>query len=129
MASPAQFDPNAGIPDLVRRLSDDGKRLVSDEIRLAKLETTENVKRAGSGGVRLALAFGIGVVAMVAMTLLLVTLIGRLANGHMWVGALVTGVLELIVAVVMIKKGVKAYGEPSYSLAATRAGLSTIRKG
>jgi hypothetical protein len=129
MASSAQFDPDAGIPDLVRRLSDDGKRLVSDEIRLAKLETTENVKRAGSGGVRLVLAFGIGVVAMVAMTLLMVTLIGRLANGHMWVGAIVTGVLEIIVAVVMIKKGVKAFGEPSYSLEATRAGLSTIRSG
>jgi hypothetical protein len=129
MASSAQFDPNAGIPDLVRRLSDDGKRLVSDEIRLAKLETKENVKRAGSGGVRLALAFGIGVVAMVAMTLLLVTLIGRLANGHMWVGALVTGVVELIVAVVMIKKGAKAFGQPSYTLEATRAGLSTIRNG
>jgi hypothetical protein len=129
MASSAQFDPDAGIPDLVRRLSDDGKRLVSDEIRLAKLETTENVKRAGSGGVRLVLAFGIGVVAMVAMTLLMVTLIGRLANGHMWIGAIVTGVLEIIVAVVMIKKGVKAFGEPSYSLEATRAGLSTIRSG
>jgi len=129
MASPAQFDPNAGIPDLVRRLSDDGKRLVSDEIRLAKLETKENVKRAGSGGVRLALAFGIGVVAMVAMTLLLVTLIGRLANGHMWVGALVTGVLELIVAAVFVRKGIKAFGEPSYTLEATRAGLSTIRNG
>jgi hypothetical protein len=54
-------DPDAGIPDLVRRLADDGKRLVADEVRLAKIETKENVKRAGRGGIRLAVAFGIGV--------------------------------------------------------------------
>jgi uncharacterized membrane protein YqjE len=128
-ANPLHIDPDVGIPDLIRRLSDDGKRLVSDEIRLAKIETKENVKRAGSGGIRLALAFGIGVVAMVAMTLLMVTLIGRLASGHMWVGALVTGIVELILAVVLIKKGVKAFAEPSYTLEETRAALQTIRKG
>jgi uncharacterized membrane protein YqjE len=124
-----RFDPDAGIPDLVRRLTDDGKRLVSDEIRLAKIETKENVKRAGRGGIRMGLAFGIGVVALVALTLVLVTLIGRLANGHMWVGAIATGVVELVVAVVLIKKGIGAFGEPSYTLEETRAGLSTIKNG
>jgi uncharacterized membrane protein YqjE len=122
-------DPDAGIPDLVRKLADDGKRLVADEVRLAKIETKENVKRAGRGGIRLAVSFGIGVVALVAMTLVLVTLIGRLASGHMWVGAIVTGILELVVAVVMLKKGIKAFGDPSYTLEQTRAGLSTIRHG
>jgi uncharacterized membrane protein YqjE len=122
-------DPDAGIPDLVRRLADDGKRLVADEIRLAKIETKENVKKAGRGGIRLAVAFGIGVVALVAFTLLLATLIGRLASGHMWVGAIATGIVELVLAVVMIKKGIKALGEPSYTLEETRAGLSTIRHG
>src|SRR3954469_11209329 len=109
MAAPMRIDPDAGIPDLVRRLADDGKRLVADEIRLAKIETKGNVKRAGRGGSRLALAFGIGVVAMVAMTLLMITLMGRLANGHMWVGAVATGLIELVLAVVMIKKGVVAF--------------------
>ena len=121
------IDPNAGIPDLIRRLSDDGKRLVADEIRLAKIETKENVKSAGRGGIRLALAFGVGVVALVALTLLLVTLIGRLANGHMWVGAIVTGIAELVVSVVLIKKGIGAFAEPSYTLEQTRAGLSAMK--
>ena len=129
MANPAHFDPDAGIPDLVRRLADDGKRLVADEIRLAKIETKDNVRNAGRGGIRLALAFGIGVVAMVGMTLLMVTLIGRLANGHMWVGAIVTGIVELILAVVLIRKGVGSFAEPSYTLEDTRAALSTIRHG
>lgn len=128
-ANPLHIDPDVGIPDLIRRLSDDGKRLVSDEIRLAKIETKENVKAAGRGGVRLALAFGIGVVAMVAMTLLMITLIGRLANGNMWVGALVTGVIEVGLAVVLIKRGVKSLAEPSYTLEETRAALTTIKNG
>src|SRR3954462_14481809 len=90
-------DPDAGIPDLVRRLSDDSKRLLRDEARLAKLEVRENVRRAGKGTMLLAVAFGVGVVAAVMLTLLSVTLIGRVVGGHMWVGALVTGIVEVIV--------------------------------
>ena len=41
---------------------------------------------------RLGVAFAIGIVALVGLTLFLVTLIGRLANGHMWIGAILTGV-------------------------------------
>jgi uncharacterized membrane protein YqjE len=116
-------DPDAGIPDLIKQLGDDSKRLVADEVRLAKLEMKESMQRAGRGAVQLAVAFGIGVVMLVALTLFLVTLIGRFAAGHMWVGALVTGVIELIVAVVLLRKGMGILREPSYSLEATRAAL------
>lgn len=122
-ANPLHIDPDVGIPDLVRRLADDGKRLVADEIRLAKIEAKENVHRAGKGGVRIALAFGIGVVALVAATVVLATLIGRLVNGHMWVGAIVTGIVEVVLAIVLIKRGAHALAEPSYTLAETRASL------
>lgn len=128
-ANPLHLDPDTGIPDLIRRLTDDGKRLVADEIRLAKIEAKDNVKRAGSGGVRLALAFGVGVVAMVAFTILLATLIGRLVNGHMWVGAIVTGVVELVVAMILIKRGTQALAEPSYTLEQTRESLSQLKVG
>jgi hypothetical protein len=121
-------DPNTGIPDLIRDLADDSKRLLKDEVSLAKLETKESVRRASKGALWMALAFGIGVVALVALTLLLVTLIGRLANGHMWVGALVTGGLELGVALFLIKRGVGALKEPSYTLEDTReAAKETVR--
>jgi hypothetical protein len=116
-------DPDAGIPDLIRDLADDSKRLLVDEVQLAKLETKESMRRATKGAVWLALAFGIGVVTLVALTLLLVTLIGRLVNGHMWVGALVTGVLELGVALFLFKRGVGALKEPSYTLEETRASV------
>ena len=113
-------DPNAGIPDLIRDLAEDSKRLLVDEVHLAKLETKESVRRASKGALWMALAFGIGVVTLVALTLLLVTLIGQLANGHMWIGALVTGVVELGVALFLIKRGIGAFKKPSYTLEETR---------
>jgi hypothetical protein len=116
-------DPDTGIPDLIRRLSDDSKRLMADEVRLGKLELKDSVKRGGKGTMLLAVAFGIGVIAAVMFTLFLATLIGRVASGHMWVGAIVTAVLELIAAAVLVKKGVKTFGEPSYTLEQTRASL------
>jgi hypothetical protein len=114
------IDPNAGIPDLIRDLADDSKRLLVDEVQLAKLETKESVRRASKGVLWMALAFGIGVVTLVALTLLLVTLIGRLARGHMWVGALVTAALELGVALWFLKRGMGEFKEPSYTLEETR---------
>lgn len=117
------IDPDAGIPDLIRRLTDDSKRLVADEVRLAKLELGENIHAGARGALWLTLAFGVGVVGMVALTIFVATLIGRAVNGHMWFGAVVVGVLELVVGVVLVKKGMAAFGEPSYTLAETRDSL------
>jgi hypothetical protein len=117
------IDPDVGIPDLVRRLGEDSKRLMSDEVRLAKLEVRDNLDSAAKGAMWLGVGFGTGVLAIVAFTLCLATLIGRLVAGHMWVGALVTGIVELVVAAVLVKKGLSSYAEPSYSLEQTRAAL------
>ncbi|MFL5559883.1 MAG: phage holin family protein [Gemmatimonadaceae bacterium] len=117
------IDPDAGIPDLIRRLTDDSKRLVADEVHLAKLEMSENIHAGARGALWLTLAFGIGVVGLVAMTIFLATLIGRVANGHMWVGAIVVGVIELVVGFMLLKKGMSAFGEPSYTLQETRESL------
>jgi len=116
-------DTDAGLAELVRRLGDDSKRLVQDEVRLAKLELRENLHRGGKELMWLVAAFGAGIVALIAATLLLVTLIGRIANGHMWIGALVVGVIELVVGIVVTKRGVAAYKAPSYSLEETRESL------
>jgi hypothetical protein len=117
-------DPNAGIPDLVHELGVDSKRLVTDELRLAKLEITESVHMAGRGAMWLGVAFGAGVVALVAATLLLATLIGRVIAGHMWVGAIVTGLIELPLGAYVVRRGLAAFKEPSYSLEQTRKAVS-----
>jgi hypothetical protein len=120
---PIVSDPDTGIPDLIRRLTDDSKRLMTDEVQLAKMEAKDSLKRATKGALWMGLAFGAGVVALVAITLFLVTLIGRLANGHMWVGALVVGLLELGLGAWMIKKGITTIAEPSYTLEQSREAL------
>ena len=122
MAHPhrVHVDPDTGIPDLVHRLTDDAKRLAADEARLAKLEVHDAVHRAGRGAIAIGIAFGLGIVALVALTLLVATLIGRLAAGHMWIGAFVTGLGELAVALHLMQRGKQSFAEPSYTLAQTR---------
>ena len=117
-------DPDTGIPDLIRRLTDDSKRLVTDEVQLAKLEAKDSLHRAARGGIWLAMAFGVAVIMLVALTVFIATLIGRIANDHMWVGALVTGVIELALGFWLLKKGLSAYTQPSYTLEETRSSLA-----
>lgn len=104
-------DPNLGIPDLVHRLTDDSKRLVADEVRLAKIELHESVQRGGMGAMYLGIAFGVAVVAAVMLTLLAVTLVGRVASGHMWVGAVLTGVAELALGAWLVMRGLSTVAE------------------
>ena len=122
-ARPVHIDPETGLPDLVKRLTDDSKRLVTDEVRLAKLEASEATKTAAKGAMWMGLAFGIGIVMMIALTVALATGIGEIANGNMWVGALVTGAIEIGVGLWLIKRGVSSFAEPSYTFEETRAGL------
>lgn len=122
-ARPIVTDPDTGIPDLIRRLGEDSRRLVTNEVALAKMETKESLHRATRGVLWLALAFGAAVVTLVALTILLSTLLGRLNNGHMWFGALVTGALELGLGIWLVKKGLTSYAAPSYTLVETREAL------
>ena len=123
-ARPApHVDPDASLPDLVRRLTDDSKRLVRDEVRLAKLETADGLRRGARGAVWLGLAFGAGVVALVALTVMLTSLLGRLLNRHYWAGALIVGVVELVGALLLIKRGLGTLRAPSYTFEESREEL------
>ena len=115
------------VGELVTSLTDDARQLFGAELRLARLETSESVARAGRGSLWLAVAFGVLVVALVALTLFLTTLIGRLASGHHWIGAVLTGALEVVVGAWFVKRGLRELGRAPYSLPETRAGLRIIR--
>jgi hypothetical protein len=120
---PVRIEPDVGIPDLIRRLTDDSKRLANDEVRLAKLELSESISSVSRGTLWAALAFGTGVVAAAALTVFLAAIIGRLLNFNYWAGALITGVLELGIAYLLIKRGLTAFSKPSYTLEETRESL------
>lgn len=113
-------EPDAGIPDLVRRLTDDSRRLVTDEFTLAKLEARESIRLGARGAMWLGLSFGVAVIALTGLTIFLATAIGRLLGFNYWAGALITGVLELAIAGLLIKAGLARFREPPYTLPETR---------
>ena len=120
---PAKIEPDVGIPDLIRRLTDDSKRLAGDEVRLAKMELADSIQNVSRGTLWVALAFGAGVIATASLTVFLAALIGRMANFNYWVGAVVTGLIELGLAYFLIKRGTKAFARPSYTFEETRESL------
>ena len=118
-----QIDPETGIPDLIRRLGEDSRRLAGDEVRLAKLELHESVRSGVAGSIRLALALAFGIVAAVAVTVLLTAAVAAVLNHNYWAGALIVGVLEVVVGFVLVRRGVAAVKSPPYSLQASRESL------
>lgn len=117
----AEDDP--GIADLVGRLADDSKRLVSDEVRLAKMEARQAARATSRGGLWLAVAFGAAVIALTALTVLTSVLFGRLFES-LWAGTLFTGVLELVSGYLLLKHGLSLFKEPSFTLEETRSSLA-----
>jgi hypothetical protein len=120
-------EQDVGIPDLIRQLGNDSRRLFADEVKLAKLEMHEGVSTGAHAAVWLGLAFGVAIAALVAFTLFLSTLLGSFLSGHMWFGVAVTGVVELIAAGVFIKRGLSNLKEPSYSLEQTRESVAETK--
>jgi uncharacterized membrane protein YqjE len=118
-----QIDVDAGIPDLIRRLTDDSKRLATDEVRLAKMELRESVRKGIRGSLWLAVSLAIGVVALVAFTVLLIAIVSRIAGGNVWAGTLIVGAIELLAGWLVLRRGLGDLKEPSYTLEASRESL------
>ena len=127
MAQRMPIDPDKGLNDLVGQLASDSKRLLADEVRLAKLEAKDSLHQAARGTLWLGLAFGVAVVALVAVTLFLATAFGAIANGHYWVGALLTAAIEIAAGLWLVQRGLAAYRGAPYSMPDTRTGLRLVR--
>lgn len=121
------FPNGRSVGQLVDSFTDDARQLFKAEVRLARIETSESMARAGRGSLWLAVAFGVTVVALVAFTLFLATLIGRLADGHHWIGAVITGVLELGLGAWLVRRGLGELARAPYTMPETRAGLRAVR--
>lgn len=120
-----RIEPEPTIGELVGRLSDDSKRLARNEVRLARLEMGESIQQAVQGGIRFALAFGIAILALVGLSVLLTELIGTILIGRAWAGALITGVLEMLVGGLLLWGGTKAIRNADFTLGESREELKT----
>jgi hypothetical protein len=67
------------------------------------------------------------VVMLVAFTLFVATLFGRIANGHYWVGAMITAAVEIALGLWLVQKGAAAFKDAPYSLPETRTGLRILK--
>lgn len=114
----------SALGDLVRQLGNDAKRLVGDEVRLAKVEVRESVRSATQAGMWLGLAAGVGVVCLVALTILLTTVIGDVTGERYWLGAMLTGLAELLGAWMLVRHGLRKVKEPSFTFEETRTELA-----
>jgi hypothetical protein len=112
--------PETTIPGLVRRLGDDSKHLLRDEVRLAKIEMHEAAHEAGAAARSFAVALAACALAAVALTVLIAALIGRAVNGHMWAGTLIAGMVDLIVGALLVKMGIGAYADSPRALGELR---------
>jgi len=92
------------IGELVRRLAAETNTLVRQEIELAKAELTEKARIAGRGAGMLGAA---GIAALLALGALTACLIALLATAidHVWLAALIVGVVEAAVAGVLAMRG------------------------
>jgi uncharacterized membrane protein YqjE len=102
-----QDDPrDRGIGELVKDLANQTSTLVRQEIKLAQAEVTQKGKVAGRGAGMLAGAAVFGLLALGALTaLLIIALDGAMP---LWLAALIVTVLWTIVAAVLGMSGKKA---------------------
>ena len=118
------IDPETGIPDLVRRLTEDSKRLASDELRLAKLEVHESIHTGARGAMWTALALAVSIVAMVALTVLLISVSGVFGGSNYWAGALIVGALEIVLGWVLLRRGLTGLKKRDLTMPVSRASLA-----
>lgn len=112
MASAHSSGSEPSIADLFRSVVDDTRRLVRDEVDLARTEIGEKAHLALQeallilAGVVLAAAGGVGLLGAVAMGLAhaLTPLVGR--DAALWLSPLLMGASACIAGVIMLRRGV-----------------------
>jgi uncharacterized membrane protein YqjE len=83
--------PEPGLGQLLRELSDDATRLIRQEIGLARMELRDTASTLGRSGVRIAIAAAIGMFAGMALLAFIILGLGALLANY-WLAALIVTV-------------------------------------
>lgn len=98
--------------ELLRRLGQDASALVRNEIALAKIEMRESVKGYTQNVAKIAVAAGVGLVGVLALTAFLIVGLGDVLDNY-WLSALIVSVLFLATAGIMAKGAINRMKENS----------------
>ena len=123
--SPAYQEANAfagegpSLGELLKRLSSDMGRLVSQELALAKAEMRESVTEAVKGVTKLSIAMALALAGAIALTAFLILGLGAVLDDRYWLSALIVGVVELGLGVMAAKSAIKSMGQAAQKPAET----------
>jgi uncharacterized membrane protein YqjE len=102
--SPPGAEPSLG--DLFRQLADDSATLIRQEVALAKTEMRENVQHAARNASMIVVGGVVAAIGALVLVAFLVMIVGKWL-GAPWAGALVVGLLFVIVGAVMARGALK----------------------
>ena len=118
--------------DLVRRLGDDGARLVRQEIRLAKLELQAKMAQLIRDLIGLSIAGALVGLGALALTATLILVLGRYVfGGEYWAGALIVGGVFLIVGGIWALAAARGMGknlQPEATLESVRENVDWAKR-
>ncbi len=120
------------LSDLVRRLGEDGARLLRQEISLAKLEVRGLAARLVRDLIGLAMAGVLAALGGLALTATIILVLGRyLFGGDYWVGALIVGGVFLIVGGIWALAAARGLGknlQPEATLDSVRENVDWAKR-
>lgn len=129
---PPSTDDRNSLGDLLRRLGDDGTRLLRQEVSLAKLEMREMVAGLVKDLIGLAIAGTLALLGGLALTATLIMVLGRFVfGGNYWLGALVVGAVFLVVGGLWALAAARGMGEnlkPDATLDSMRADVKWAKR-
>lgn len=112
-----------GLTDLFRRLADHASSLVRGEVALAKLEMREAARGLMRDSTKLVLALTLAWFGGLALTAAAAIGVGHLLGGRFGLGALIVGVVFLVVGALLARSGMRVFSSGELRPAATLASL------
>ena len=97
-----------GLGGLIKRLADDGRALVRQEVELAKIEVRSSVTAVARGSVFVAAGALFLVLGLLVLLVFALLGLGRLLDGQYWLSSLIIGGILSLGGVVLLLMGRKA---------------------
>lgn len=102
----AEEKTDRGLADLLRRLGDEASGLVRSEVKLAKLEMRESARELAGDSVLLAVALGLAVLGIGALTAAIIMILGEILGDRYWLAALLVAAVFLLASLLVAKRGI-----------------------